>query len=152
VVGGAQDDFSTEILNGHFAGGTGNPDLTLEGTSSVITGRWVHVASTRRAETGELTLVVNGILEASAVSSNRSSLTAPYAITFGGHSPVRGFIGLIDEVRIWNVVRSPEQIAAGMRQRLLGDEPGLVGYYRSLLARALTTSPDLGRRERGHTG
>lgn len=39
------------------------------------------------------------------------------------------FPGKIAEVRLWNVVRSPEEIKAAMNHRLTGNEPGLVGYW-----------------------
>src|SRR5690606_24359487 len=39
------------------------------------------------------------------------------------------FTGLIDEARIWNVVRSATDIAANMACELSGDEPGLLAYY-----------------------
>ena len=39
-------------------------------------------------------------------------------------------IRLIDEVRIWKIARSGEEIAAAMRQRLKGDESGLIGDWR----------------------
>ena len=37
--------------------------------------------------------------------------------------------GSIDEVRIWNVGRTADQIAANMRKELVGNEAGLVGYW-----------------------
>ena len=37
--------------------------------------------------------------------------------------------GSISDVRIWNVARTPEQIAANYTNRLTGTEPGLVGYW-----------------------
>ena len=40
------------------------------------------------------------------------------------------FRGTVDEVRIWDVARSAEDIKASMNQRLIGNEPGLVAYYR----------------------
>lgn len=42
----------------------------------------------------------------------------------------QGFIGLIDEVRVWNVARTGAQIAARHDELLGGSETGLVGYWR----------------------
>lgn len=38
--------------------------------------------------------------------------------------------GLVDEIRFWNVARTPATIAANMHRRLGGTEAGLVGYWR----------------------
>ena len=38
--------------------------------------------------------------------------------------------GLIDEVRIWSVVRSPADIAANFDRVIPRDAPGLVAYWR----------------------
>ncbi|HTV20105.1 MAG TPA: LamG domain-containing protein [Polyangiaceae bacterium] len=127
---GAGDDFATSVLNDHFAFGVGNPDITLQGTSSVVGEEWVHVAATRRAATGEMAVIVNGVLESSGTGVNRNSLTDVPTLAIGGASQARQFIGLLDEVRIWNIVRSPDEIRASMRQIVSADEPGLVGYYR----------------------
>ena len=40
------------------------------------------------------------------------------------------FNGLIDEVRIWNVARTQDEIQAAMSHHLEGTEEGLVGYWR----------------------
>ena len=47
-----------------------------------------------------------------------------------GETATKHVDGLIDEVRIWNVVRQPEEIQSAMYHTLIGDEPGLVGYWR----------------------
>ncbi|MFT6811370.1 MAG: hypothetical protein ACJA01_004618, partial [Saprospiraceae bacterium] len=39
------------------------------------------------------------------------------------------FTGLLDEIRIWNVARKPEQIRRDFINQLYGNEPGLVAYY-----------------------
>ncbi len=39
------------------------------------------------------------------------------------------FQGIIDEVRVWDVVRSAEEIMTNMDTSLNGDEPGLVAYW-----------------------
>src|SRR6185369_9914552 len=38
--------------------------------------------------------------------------------------------GAIDEVRIWSVMRTAQQIADSYNARLSGSEPGLVAYWR----------------------
>ena len=40
------------------------------------------------------------------------------------------FVGLIDEVRIWNVARTGTEIRANMNNQLTGDELGLVAYWK----------------------
>ena len=39
------------------------------------------------------------------------------------------FGGLLDEVRLWNIVRTPEEILKNRQTALTGDESGLVGYW-----------------------
>ena len=41
----------------------------------------------------------------------------------------RNFHGKIDDVRFWNVARTPEEIRNNMNSSLTGNEPGLVAYY-----------------------
>lgn len=128
---GENDDFGTSVLNERFAFGIGNPDMTIVSTSTVNTDAWVHVAATRDATTGEIAVHVNGVREASAVSSNTRPLTAHSNFDIGGNVPdSRMFSGRMDEVRVWNVARSAEAIRSTMHLRLRGDEPGLVSYWR----------------------
>ncbi len=131
VNGAPKDDFGVTILNDHLAFGVGNPDTTIESTSAVNTGAWVHVAVTRVKSTGVISVYVNGVRENSLTHQNRNSLTDPPSIDFGGNTiNNRWLTGDLDEVRIWNVARSDSQIAASMNQRLTGNEAGLVGYWR----------------------
>lgn len=130
VIGMAlQNDFGVSVLGGRLAFAVGNPDVTVQGVQSVSTGEWVHVAVTRRASNGQMQLLVNGALEAAGVSGNRGALSARPGLAIGGFSMARKFIGAIDEVRFWNVVRSTAEISVNMRVRLSGSEEGLVGYY-----------------------
>jgi hypothetical protein len=41
-----------------------------------------------------------------------------------------GWTGVMDELRIWRVARTPQQISDNMRVVLRPTEPGLVAYYR----------------------
>jgi hypothetical protein len=133
-LAGTHLDFGTTILNNHFSIGVGNApgagDTTVEGTSVVNSGDWVHVAATRSV-TGQLQVIVNGILERSVSSPQTGQLTDAPTMYIGANLvDFRYFTGDMDEVRVWTVARTPEQIAATMHARLAGDEAGLVGYWR----------------------
>jgi Concanavalin A-like lectin/glucanases superfamily len=90
---------------------------------------WHHVAAT--FNNGTVKLYVNGALDRT-VSGVLTPLISTEPVAFGreGTYPGGTFNGLIDEVRIWNVVRSGSQIARSITRRLQGSETGLVGYWR----------------------
>ena len=46
-----------------------------------------------------------------------------------GQGTDNGFTGKMDELRIWNVARTPTEISDNYKLILKGDEPGLVAYY-----------------------
>ncbi|HEX9297710.1 MAG TPA: LamG domain-containing protein [Polyangiaceae bacterium] len=124
------NDFGSSILNGKFAFGVGNPDTTIQSTSLVTSGQWIHVAATRRMSTGQIQVFVNGNAETTVTPAQTQSLTAPMAITIGGNTiNSRYFGGTMDELRFWNVVRTGAEITEAMHQRLTGNEAGLVGYW-----------------------
>jgi concanavalin A-like lectin/glucanase superfamily protein len=131
VIGmGNPNDFAVSVLNDRIAFAIGGPDTTVQGVEVVTDDAWVHMAVTRTAANGQLQIVLDGVLQAVATVSNRASLDGRADLALGGFTSTRKFIGAIDEVRLWNVARSVEQIAANMRARSDGSEPGLVGYYR----------------------
>jgi len=39
------------------------------------------------------------------------------------------FYGTVDEIRVWNTARTPDQLMEFMHRQLKGDEPGLIAYY-----------------------
>jgi hypothetical protein len=46
--------------------------------------------------------------------------------TFGSN----GWVGVMDELRIWSIAKTPAEINRDMKVVLKGTEPGLVAYYR----------------------
>ena len=93
--------------------------------------QWYHVAMTY--DGSSLKLYVNGILDGS-MSVSGPIITTTQPVRIGGGAPPGAsqihFRGPIDEVRIWNVARSQTAIQAKMYQEIMGNEPGLVGYWR----------------------
>lgn len=127
---GQGSDFLSTISNDRVAFGIGgSADVGVQGVEVVTTGEWMHVALTRNAANGQLRIFVNGSLDGSATGSNLSPLTGQPNLAFGGASNDHHFLGSMDEIRVWNIVRSAEEISANMRVRLSGSESGLVGYY-----------------------
>jgi hypothetical protein len=91
--------------------------------------QWHHVACTYDGT--NISLYVDGqidnILAATgAVAANTSDMEIGRNTDGGGTQP---FMGTIDEVRIWNVARTPAQILAALGTVLTGNEAGLQAYY-----------------------
>ena len=98
----------------------------------VATDTWHHVAITFQSGVANGTkFYVDGILKA--------TVTYTVDATGVGHELVIGrgatysnqqlYHGLLDEVRIWNVVRTQSEIQTAMNAPLMGNETGLVAYY-----------------------
>ncbi len=114
-VGGVANDY---ILGGtRSAGGvdrlsffTGNPDTSLNGVTEISTGQWVHLAATRNSANGQMSVYVNGQLDATSTGGT-NFLNSNQAISIGGNTlDGRYFSGLIDDVRIYSRVLSAAEI------------------------------------------
>jgi hypothetical protein len=95
---------------------------------SLIVGEWVHLAGTYDGST--LRVFLNGQPVGSEIKpdmaavslTNFKSCVWPNGGTF--------FQGDVDEMRIWDHVRTDEEIASHYAESLTGGEPGLLAYYR----------------------
>lgn len=104
----------------------------------VTDGQWHHVAVTWRSSDGDTRLYRDGELAWQGPLAPGVPLRAGGILvlgqdqdSFGGtFSGDDGFEGRMDELRVWNVVRSADQILGSMSNRLVGTEPGLVSYWR----------------------
>ena len=117
----------------YYFSAAGSADGASEGlssTSSVAPNTWTHVAVVRKMGTGgAMTLYINGVAAGQqATSATASKLsTSPLLIGDGYYA---AFEGQIDEVRFWNRARSGPEIVESLHHRLIGNEPGLAGYWR----------------------
>lgn len=110
--------------------GTDGSLYSVNGTTIITNDQWYHLAATYDGNT--MKIYVNGVLEGQKpVSKTISASTNPLRIgnAYDGNrwTPLKG---IIDEVRVWNVVRTPGEIQANMHKTLTGSEPGLVGNWR----------------------
>lgn len=91
--------------------------------------RWSHVALVVDAKKG----IVTGYLDGNPGTRTplEGALKATeYKLRFGGRPQLtQDFEGYFEEIRIWTVARSADEIQADMNRRLTGAEPNLVGLW-----------------------
>jgi hypothetical protein len=122
-----------------------NPGVnTIQAGSSPIDSAWVHFATTFGSG-GQMLCYINGVqvgglpLTGNAIASSSNPFVigiAPWDLT-----NFQSF-GSIDEVRLWSVVRTADEIKSTMHKHLQGNEIGLVGYW-DFNQTTGTTLPDL---------
>ncbi len=100
------------------------------GNTSINTGSWVHVAMVKNGTS--VSLYVNGQLDASGTMDKNPNVPNFFVGETYKNGSLQGyyFPGKIDEVRIWNTVRSESQIRDNMMTTLTGTEADLAAYYR----------------------
>lgn len=95
---------------------------------NVVDGKWHHFAVT--SDGTNRYFLLDGVIEVQdAAAQNMKVETNPIMIGENPGARGRYFNGNIDEIRIWNIHRTPEQIKNYMFQAINPQSSGLVGYY-----------------------
>ena len=122
-----------------FGDGTGgnNPAFRRGKIANVsnVLGRWIHVCVVFTAPF-TIDLYINGV-NVGGNSSGASNLpmvsSIPGDIAKSGYyisnSSTYRFMGMIDEVRLWNRSLTQDEVRQGMCKKLTGNESGLIGYW-----------------------
>jgi hypothetical protein len=101
-------------------------------TASIADGNWHHIAVTYdNSASLKFKVYIDGVLDGNqntTVSVNTSS-TGGFQIG-RRNDGVNYFDGIIDEVRVWNVVRTQTEIQSAMNGEFCSTPPGLVAYYK----------------------
>tara|TARA_B100000073_G_C23744615_1_gene574774 strand:- start:2244 stop:5030 length:2787 start_codon:yes stop_codon:yes gene_type:complete len=99
--------------------------------SSISLNTWSHVALTHNNSTNTTKFYINGLLDAtsSSLSKNIDGNNSNLFIGWDGQQGDKFFTGKIDEIRIWDNVRTQVEIKTNMHTELSGSENGLVAYY-----------------------
>ena len=108
--------------------GNNTTNTTVASDFVVSADTWYHTAFTYDGTTAKI--YVNGNLVKSQAVSGVSLANTVQEVTVGGDT--FGFFSkaLVDDVRVWNTVRTAEQIRDNYDQQLTGSETNLQGYWR----------------------
>ena len=132
-LAGIISKYHTSAANGYMLRLTHQAPHTGLGVDEVVTStgvlnsnQWYHIAAVNNR--GDRTLYINGSEHTlSGTPLNVVANNDPLMI--GSDYASRYFDGRIDEIRIWNISRSQDDIVATMDTVLSGSETGLVAYY-----------------------
>ena len=98
--------------------------------------KWYHIAGVIDAKRDVMRLFINGVEVGTTDFKGQESFyesRKPLRIgwTHEEERPTQSpFVGLIDEVRIWNVAQTGAEIRSDMNSQLTGDESGLIAYWK----------------------
>ena len=98
--------------------------------------RWTHIAGVIDGRKDYMKIFIDGnVVGHRHFNRQQSFVSCRLPLRIGvTHIPDQvqntSFIGVIDEVRVWNTPRTEAEIRADMNRQLNGDEHGLVGYWK----------------------
>ena len=100
-------------------------------TNAVSTNTWTHIAFTHDNSSNTTKFYINGSLDATGtgLSKNLAGNNSNLFIGWDGQQGDKYFTGKIDEIRIWDDVRTQAEIQDNMYKELVGNESNLVAYY-----------------------
>lgn len=104
--------------------------VSVMSSANVNTNEWTHVAAVKNGNT--VTLYINGKQDASGTVDRSPTVNQFHIGALKQYGITRSyyFPGFVDEVRIWNVVRSQADIQSTMMKQIAYNETGLVACYR----------------------
>ena len=114
-----------------FVIGNGTGGVGLNATDvDVINGEWTHLAGTYDGT--NLKFYINGVLGSEIETAFVANNANPFRIAAGKNETLPDYFmdGQIDEVCIWNIARTEQEINEDMYIELEGTESGLVAYYK----------------------
>jgi len=103
--GGPVNDYGWTLLGSHVAFGVGNPDQTFDSKTSVVDGKWHHLAATRDNTTGAVILYLDGANDGGGkgAAGNRNQVN-PHLLTGSA------LVGRIADIRLYDRVLTPSEV------------------------------------------
>ncbi|MBN1151317.1 VCBS repeat-containing protein [candidate division WOR-3 bacterium] len=112
----------------------GQNSLTLTPDSSINLNGWQHVAATYSFSDSTVKIYINGVEQNLTFNPAPTGKIADNSSTNLSIGLLQSnnfrFDGIIDEVRLWNVTRTHQEILDNMSLYLNGTEQGLSGYWK----------------------
>ncbi len=100
--------------------------INVQITKTLNLGEWYHIAAVKSGSVGKL--YVNGILVGSNTGGTNPSISNdPLTIGYAGFHTYH--IGGIDEVRLWNMARTDQEIQDNYKNTIPTNSQGLLAYY-----------------------
>ena len=131
------------LVDGVVQAGTWRGDRSGDGwswcaapsTKPLITGVWQHLAVTWAGD-ASVSIAIDGVALGSGVGGTVGRLDGtdvPSSTGWLGRGPGydvgAGFVGSIDEIRMWDGIRTTSELTTNRQLRLQGNEVGLVAYF-----------------------
>lgn len=138
---GSGEEVPVKFRFGNFGGG-------ITSNAMIPVNSWVHVAATYDGNT--LSLYINGELDKEKTEDGVIS-DGDTGFMFGTTNAANEnfYSGMVDEVRLWRDVRTKDEISNNYNKELMGDEEGLIAYWR--FNESAGTTPLLAASERPKT-
>ena len=112
----------------------GSSSITTSSENSITLDTWQHVAVTYDGSSSLIKMYINGIEQTYSQTRTPSGFIKDNSndnLVIGNSANKSfSFAGIIDEVRIWNNVRTRSQIQENINSYLNDDELDLVGYWK----------------------
>ncbi|MGJ8743240.1 LamG-like jellyroll fold domain-containing protein [Polaribacter sp.] len=116
--------------NGEILGYVSNVSGEIT-TDSLELNKWAHVAITWNHSTEEIQIYINGVLAPLSAGASTSTTGNNNAMTIGTKTnETQFFDGSIDDLRIWNTIRTAPEISANMNKELFLPQTNLIHNYK----------------------
>lgn len=118
-------------LNFYWGTGAGNttPYTGFNSGTALVLNQWSHIAIVRDMTNNTVNWYINGVLTNSMVPPYSGSVSS-LAASIGQNYTGQGYLGQIDELRVWNVARSQVQVQSTMNTVVAAFQASLAGYWR----------------------
>jgi hypothetical protein len=141
-LGIGTNDAGQAVLAADFEDLSNGLNHPIRGATPIASNAWQHAAVTYHAASGNWALYLNGAAYAAATVSGTGAVLVPRydslqhaalgsCLRTGGatNADTGFFAGTLDEVRIWNIVRTPQEIANAHNLQIANSAPGLIARW-----------------------